>query len=156
MKHNTFAREEEFQRFPCRYIEFVNSLEKHVLRSNRDIRETFRSHFWDRFARLPDLPIQKFRDYLTDFPRLQVAEAASCKGLVAESEVRDALKQVGFNKSSGLDGLSDEVYLRVLQMFAPILTDIFNHWFAQGTIPGCITKEVIILLKKGDRYVWEE
>ena len=40
-------------------------------------------------------------------------------------------------------------------MFVPILTDMFNHWFAQGAIPGSVTKGVITLLKKGGRYVWE-
>ena len=41
-------------------------------------------------------------------------------------------------------------------MFVPILTDVFKHWFAQGTIPGSITKGVITLLKKGGRHVWED
>ena len=40
-------------------------------------------------------------------------------------------------------------------MFVPILTDIFNHWFAQGAIPDSVTKVVITLLKKGGRHVWE-
>ena len=40
-------------------------------------------------------------------------------------------------------------------MFVPILTDMFNHWFALGAIPGSVTKGVITLLKKGGAYVWE-
>ena len=32
---------------------------------------------------------------------------------------------------------------------------MFNHWFAQGAIPGSVTKGVITLLKKGGRHVWE-
>ena len=32
---------------------------------------------------------------------------------------------------------------------------MFNHWFAQGAIPGSVTKGVITLLKKGDEHVWE-
>ena len=55
----------------------------------------------------------------------------------------------------GLDGLPYEVYLRMSHMFVPILTDMFNHWFAQGAIPGSVTKGVITLLKKGGRHVWE-
>ena len=108
------------------------------------------------FARCPDLPVQEFRSYLADLPRLQEAEAASCEGLVSECYVRNALKQVGLNKSSGLDGLPYEVYLRMSHMFVPILTDVFNHWFAQGAILGSITKGVITLLKKGGKYVWED
>ena len=38
-------------------------------------------------------------------------------------------------------------------MFVPILTDVFNHWFAQGDISGSITKGVITLLKKEGRHV---
>ena len=41
-------------------------------------------------------------------------------------------------------------------MFMYILTDMFNHWFAQGAIPGNVTKGVITLLKKGGRYVWKD
>ncbi len=38
----------------------------------------------------PLLKIREFRSYLADFPRLGVAEAASCEGVVTECEVRDA------------------------------------------------------------------
>ena len=84
-----------------------------------------------------------------------MAEAVGCEGVITECEVHDALKQVGLNKSLGLDGLPYEVYLRMSRMFVPILTDMFNHWFAQGAIPGSITKGVITLLNKGGRHVWE-
>ena len=98
----------------------------------------------------------EFRSYLADFPRLWEAEAASCEGVVTECQVRNALKQVSLDKSPGLDGLPYEVDLKMSYMFVPILTDMFNHWFAQGAIPGNITKVVITLLNKGGRHVWEE
>ena len=120
-----------------------------------ELRYAFQAHFWDRFVRCTDHPLREFRSYLADFPRLGVAEAASCEGVVTECEVHNALKQVGLNKSPGLDGLPYEVYLRMLHMFVPILMDMFNHWFAQGPIPGSVTKDVITLLKKGGRHVWE-
>ena len=75
-------------------------------------------------------------------------EAASCKGLVTECKVHDELKQVGLNKTPGLDDLSYEVYLMLPHIFVPILPDMFNHWFAQGAILGSVTKGVITLLKK--------
>ena len=99
MKSNATVREEEVRRFPDRYINSVKSSDRRVLRSNRKMRDAFRAHFRDRFARCPDLSLQEFRSYLTDFPRLGTAEAARCEGLVTECEVRDALKQVGLNKS---------------------------------------------------------
>ena len=155
MKTNATAREEEVRRFPDRYIVSVKALDGRLLRSSREMHDAFRAHLRDCFAHCTDLLIQEFRSYLVDFPRLGAAEAASCEGVVTEREVRDALKQVGLNKSPGLDGLPYEVYLRMSHMFVPILTDMFNHWFAQGAIPGSVTKGVITLLKKGGRHVWE-
>ena len=154
MKTNATARE-EVRRFPDRYIASVKTPDGWLLQSSREIRDAFRAHFRDRFACCTDLPLREFRRYFADFPHLGVAEAASCEGVVTECEVHDALKQVGFNKSPGLDGLPYEVYLRMSHMFVPILTDMFNHWFAQGAIPGSVTKGVITLLKKGGRHVWE-
>ena len=155
VKSNATAREEEVRRFPDWYIASVKTPDGRLLRSGRQIHDAFRAHFLDRFARCTDLPLREFHSYLADFPRLGAAEAASCKGVVTECEVRDALKQVGLNKSPGLDGLPYEVYLRMSHMFVPILTDMFNHRFAQGAIPGSVTKGVITLLKKGGRHVWE-
>ena len=149
MKTNATAREEEVRRFPDRYIGSVKAPDGRLLRSAREIRDAFRAHFRDRFARCTDLPLGSFVAILPTFPALGWPEAASCEGVVTECEVRDALKQVGLNKSPGLDGLPYEVYLRMSHMFVPILTDVFNHWFAQGAIPGSVTKGVITLLKKG-------
>ena len=70
--------------------------------------------------------------------------------------VRDVLKQVDLNKSPGQDGLLNEVYLRLLHMFVPILTYMFNDWFAQGIIIGSVINGVITLLKKGGRHVWKD
>ena len=94
MKSNVTAHEEEVRRFPDRYIDSVKSLDGRVLRAYREIHDAFRAHFRDRFARCPDLSLQEFRNYLADFPRLGVAEAAGCEGVITECEVRDALKQV--------------------------------------------------------------
>ena len=110
MKSNATAREEEVRRFLDRYID-SKSPDGRVLRSNRDIRDAFRAHFRYRFGRCPDLPLQEFRSYLADFHRLEAAEAASCEGVITECEVRDTLKQVGLNKSPGLDGLPYEVHV---------------------------------------------
>ena len=119
------------------------------------IRDVFRVDFRYRFARCPDLPLQKFYSYLADHPRPETAETAGFEGVVTKWEVSDALKQVGINKSPGQDGLPKEVYLRLAHMSVPILTDMFNYLFAQGAIPGSVTKGVITLLKKGGRHVWE-
>ena len=151
---NAFVCKEEVQRFLHWYIQFVKSLDGHALQQNCEICGAFRVHFHDCFACCPDLPVQEFHSYFANFPYLGEAEVAICEGFVTECEVHDALKQVG--PRSVEDGLPYELYLRMLYMFVPILTDMFNHWFAQVAIPDSITKGVIRLLKKGGRHVWED
>ena len=143
----------EVRRFLHRYIEFVKSPDGHTLRLNREMHGAFRVPFRDHCS---DLPGQEFCCYSADFSRLWKAETASCEDLVTECEVRDALMQVSFSKSLGLDGVLYEVYLKISHEFVPILTDMFNHFFVQWAIPGSITKCVITLLKKGSRHVWKD
>ena len=97
VKTNAISRE-EVRRFPDRYIDSVKTPDGRLLRLTHEMRDAFRAHFRDRFARCTDLPLQEFRSYLADFPRLGTGVAARCEGVVTESEVRDALKQVGLNK----------------------------------------------------------
>ena len=156
VKYNVFTHGEEVRRFPHQYIKFVKSLDGHALWSNHDMRVAFQVHFHDCFALYPDLLVQEFHSYLADFPDLREVEVASYESLVTECEVCNVLKQDDLKKLSELDGLPYDVYLRMLHMLVPILTDLFNHWFAQGAIHGSIIKSVITILKKGGRHVWED
>ena len=70
VKSNATAREKEVRRFPDRDIASVKTPDGRLLRSTREIRDAFRAHFRDRFARCTDLPLREFRSYLADFPRL--------------------------------------------------------------------------------------
>ena len=79
MKSNATACEKEVRRFPGRNIDSVKSLDGHVLRSNREVRDAFRAHFCDRFARCPDLPLREFRSYLVDFPALERRKRLAAK-----------------------------------------------------------------------------
>ena len=100
--------------------------------------------------------ISRFRSFagiLPTSPTLGRLKQLVCEGVATECEVRDALKQVSLKKSPGLDSLPYEVYLRLSHMYVPILTDMFNHWFAQGAILGSVTKGVITLPKKGGKHV---
>ena len=110
--------------------------------------------FLGKFCPLAWSPDTGVLQRFSRLPCLQEAEAASCKGLVTECEVRVASKQVGLNKSLGLDGLPYEVYLKMSHLFVPNLMDVFNDLFAQEAIPG--SKGVMTLLKKSGRHVWEE
>ena len=82
MKTNATVSVEEVRRFLDRYIDSVKTPDGRQQRSCLEIRDAFRAHFRDRFARCTDLPLWEFCSYLADFPLLGVAEAASCEGVV--------------------------------------------------------------------------
>ena len=46
------------------------------------MRDVFRAHFRDRFARCPDLRLQEFRSYLADFPRLGSRHLLNAKSVM--------------------------------------------------------------------------
>ena len=94
VKSNATACEEEVRRFPDRYIDSVKSPDECVLRSNREMRDAFRSHFRGQFSDCPDLPLQEFRSNIADFPCFGVAEAASCEDVITECVETGRLQQV--------------------------------------------------------------
>ena len=105
--------------------------------------ETFWAHFHDCFARCPDLLVQEFCSYLVDFSCFWESEVVICESVVTECEVRNALKQVGLNKSSSL-----------LEAATHVCT--YSDGYVQPLVhPSSITKGMITLLKKGGRHVWE-
>ena len=120
---------------------------------NHITHDAFRAHFRDLLARFSDLLAHEFCSYLVDLLRFREAGAACCKGVITECEVHDALEQVGLNELLGIDGLPYEVYLRLLHMSGPILTDVFINWFHHGAIPCSVTEGVITLSRKWDKHV---
>ena len=104
---------------------------------------------------LPAVLISRFRSFAAISPTYLAL--GLLKRLVARVRLLNAKSVMRWSRSasSGLDGLPYKVYLRMSHMFVPILTDMFNHWFAQGAIPGSVSKGGITLLKKGGRHVWE-
>ena len=143
------------RRFPGRYIDSIKSPDGRLLWSNREICDAFWTHFRDRFARCPDLPLQGFCSYLADFPRLGAAKAVSCEGVNTECEVCDALKQVGLKKSPGLDGLPTKCTWSCRTCLCLFWRIFSNVGLSRELSLVSVTKGMITLLKKGGKHVWE-
>ena len=59
-----------------------------------------------------------------------------------QCKIRDGLKLVSKKKKAGADGLSTEMYFMFLPIYVAILRDLFDHWLAQGSIPGQVTNDI--------------
>ena len=140
MKCNMLVHEEEVWRFLFQHIKLLDAWCLWV-------------HFCDHFACHPDHLVQDFHSYLSDFIHLQEGEAASCKGVVTECSLwfveahwpQQIARTRWFIQRSLLEAATHVC-----------LTGMFNHWFAQGWLPGSINKGMITLLKKGDRHIWRD
>ena len=53
------------------------------------------------------------------------------RGLFFLTELSNALKSLNFNRSPGLDGLTVEFYLPILDVLAPLLLRVAS-WFLAG------------------------
>ena len=110
---------EELRHATDQHITSVTSPEGQRQTTNEAICREFRQYFLKLFTREPGLSSAQFDTYLADFPRLSATEAAGCEGRIKEEEIREALKSVRLDKSPRIDGLPDEVYLKLSHMFAP-------------------------------------
>lgn len=70
----------------------------------------------------------QFDAYLVDRPHIEEAEAAGGEDAIADSEIWEAMKLFGRDKSPGLYGLLYEMLLRQSLMLFPLLTLIYNNW----------------------------
>ena len=141
-------RTEQLRHAADRHIANVTSTDGQRRTTNEAICKEVRQYFLKLFTREPGLSSAQFDTYLPDFPRLSATEAAGCERRITEDEAREALKSVGLGKSPGIDGLPDEMYLRLLHMFVPLLATIYNNWMRQGSIPGRFTRGTVKLLRK--------
>lgn len=78
-------------------------------------------------------------------------EAAGCEGRITKGENCEALKKVGKDKTSAIDGLPYEVYLRLSIMFVNLLEFLFDHG-GQRTIPWRFTS--LCTIKSMERTDW--
>ena len=92
-----------------------------------------------------------FKTISSNLPRLSHEESMNLDSPFTLEEVKNAVMQLGRNKSPGLDGLSSEFY----QFFWPTLKNdllsVLNHAIISGDLPHSFRKAVITLIpKKGD------
>ena len=88
---------------------------------------------------------------LRDIPTLDPSDAKDCDRFFSLDELDVAVKQLGRDKSPGLDGLTSEFYT----FFWPVLKDdilsVFNESIRAGSLPVSCRRAVVTLLpKKGD------
>ena len=88
---------------------------------------------------------------LSNLPRLEPEESENLDAPLTLDEITTAVKQLGNNKSPGLDGLSSEFYLTFWPLLKNDLLSVLQYAITSGNLPNSFHKAVITLIpKKGD------
>ena len=141
-------RAEELRHAAERHIANVTLPDGQRPTTNEAICRAFRCYFEKLFPKVSWLSSAEFDTYLADFPRFAVTEATGCECCITKKEIWQALKTIGKDKSSGIDGLPNEVHLWLSHMLVPLLAMIYNNWMKLGFIPRSFTSSIVKLLRK--------
>ena len=79
---------------------------------------------------------------------LSLEQRGSCEGSLSLTELSNALKNLNFNRSPGLDGLTVEFYLHFWDVLAPLLLRVANECFFRGSLPDSMKGRVSRLIFK--------
>ena len=70
---------------------------------------------------------------------------------IEEKHVTQAIRSAGTGKSPGPDGLPAEFYKHYEDLLTPLLTEVINHSYLEGTLPTTMRQgDVALIYKKKD------
>ena len=70
---------------------------------------------------------------------------------IGEKHVTQAIRSAGTGKSPGPDGLPTEFYKHYEDLIVPLLTEVINHSYLEGTLPATMREgDVALIYKKKD------
>lgn len=117
-----------------------------------NINNTFRSFFSQLYASeslTDENQLNNFFDRL-DLPKMSPEDNLRLDAALALSEIKEAIQSMNSGKSPGPDGYRVEFYKKFSDQLAPLLLEMFNHSFKQGTLPPTLMQASISLIyKKG-------
>uniref|UniRef100_A0A670HTD8 Reverse transcriptase domain-containing protein n=1 Tax=Podarcis muralis TaxID=64176 RepID=A0A670HTD8_PODMU len=85
---------------------------------------------------------QEERKFFTEEDCIQLNKVVSVK------EVRDAINKMKNGKSPGPDGLPAKYYKKLVDLLAPVLTEVINNTLQEGRIPSSWKEAYITLIPK--------
>lgn len=108
-------------------------------RTRRDVRSPY-EHFAEVVGRGGGHG-QALQDFLVDGPRLSVCNAECCEGKITAEEVIEVFGDCPWQKSPSYDGLPNEFYSSIPDLFWHQLASVYTLWQQNGSIPKVVIKK---------------
>lgn len=121
--------------------------------SNLDkINNTFRSFFSQLYTSESLADENKLNNFFEklDLPKVSPENNSKLDAAFTLLKINEAIQSMNSGKSPGPDGYPVEFYKKFSNQLAPLLLEMFNHSFKQGTLPPTLMQASISLIfKKG-------
>ena len=152
-KNTTFFHRLEKQRQSNKNIEEIKNIEGHAIVDDTEMLNEC-TKFYETLYQSNNVDITDIHiifGSVTMPKMLNTEQSKLCDGHITLNECYTALKLMGKNKSSGLDGIAIEFYFAVWDTIGPILVDCFNESFDNQELSDLQKCAVLSLIfKKGD------
>lgn len=101
------------------------------------------------------LSVEQCSSFLNNIntPKLNEDEKESCERLLNMKECYESLKEMGNNKTPGMDGFSKEFYMTFWLELSQLMVDCFNYSFNVGTLSSSQNQVCITLLEKPEKDI---
>ena len=86
-----------------------------------------------------------------DIPRVSPNDNQALDAPLTLSEIKEAISSMNSGKSPGPDGYPVEFYKRFSNQLAPLLLEMFNYSYSQGSLPPTLMQASISLIYKKDK-----
>ncbi|KAK6188037.1 hypothetical protein SNE40_004305 [Patella caerulea] len=146
-KPTKYFLEKETKRGKDKIITQLQDLDNITYSENPKLLEIARNFYLDLFTR-ESIDITLCNEFLADLPGLDNDESESCEGYITLNEIQNSLKNMNSDRSPGSDGLSREFYLYFLDLFGPVLVELYNSSFDNGFLCPSQRLSYITLLCK--------
>uniref|UniRef100_A0A3Q2EIC0 Reverse transcriptase domain-containing protein n=1 Tax=Cyprinodon variegatus TaxID=28743 RepID=A0A3Q2EIC0_CYPVA len=119
-----------------------------VTMSSQQINDRFSTFYNNLYCSQGKLDDQKFETFLADLnlPQLTEQDREYLEAPLNIQEISRAIKSMPLNKAPGLDGIPLDFYQSFEDILSPLLLDIYNEAFQNGSLPQSIT---LYSIKKG-------
>ena len=120
--------------------------------NNIEIQRIIRDYYEQLYDNKIDI-LEEMEGYLEKFnlPKLNQEEIEIMNNSTTSTEIESVIKNLPKNKSSGLDGFTEEFYQTFREELMPILLKLFQKVAEEGTHPNSFYEATITLIPKPDK-----